>query len=183
LDDLTGHRGQIAEVNTPRRTVDGDPLSLVNPHVADGERAMLEVDLQLLAPDDRALAHAAGDDGGVARHSTARRQHRARGNDAVKVLRRGLIADEDHALSLLRPMLGDVGIEYRDAAGRAGTRRQAGGDWLRPHRAVDDGVEKLVELVGRDPAHGRFLIDQSFIDHFIGDSHGGRRRALAGSGL
>ena len=52
------------------------------------------VDDELRAAGDAGLADLAGDDGGMAGHATARGQNGTSGNDSVKVLRRGLVADE-----------------------------------------------------------------------------------------
>ena len=76
------------------------------------------VDLDLVAADDRALAHAACDHRRMTRHAAAGGEHGARSDEAMKVFRRGLLAHEDHMLAIRRALLGDIGIEHRDAARR-----------------------------------------------------------------
>src|SRR5439155_12870167 len=99
---------EVAAIDVAARAIDGDPIALVNDDVAHDEQTLLEIDVHLPAADDGALAHAARDDGGVARHPAARREHRARGDDAVEVFWRGLVADEDNRLVVHRPRLGHV---------------------------------------------------------------------------
>ena len=108
-----------------------------------------EIDLDVLAADDRALAHAARDDRGVARHPAARREHRARRDHAVEVLGRRLVAHENHALPGRRALLGDVGIEDGDAARGARARGQADAERRRARAGIDDRMQELVELLRR----------------------------------
>src|SRR2546430_8964348 len=113
--------------------------------------------MHVLGADDRALAHAAGNDGGVARHAATRREHRLRRNDAVKVLGGRLIAHEDDIGAVSRTLLSHIGIEDGDATRRAGTRRQPLRDRSRAHARVDNRMEKLTELISRNTHYGGSL--------------------------
>ncbi len=134
-NDIARDRGQITAEHAPRRAVEGDPFALVDRGAVDLEAAMLQVDLHLLAADDRALAHAARNDGGVARHSAARGEHRARGDHAVEILGRRLVADENHANPFSGALLRDIGIEHSLTTGGAGTRGKARRDVHRAGRS------------------------------------------------
>ena len=78
-----------------------------------------------LAAGHARLAHAARDDGRVRRHAAVRRQHAARLDQAVDVVRRRLPADEDHVVARLAALRGRVGVEHDLARRRAGRRVQA----------------------------------------------------------
>ena len=95
LHDLARHRRQVADEHAPGRAVERDPVALVHRDVARREARCSASTCMSCAADDRALAHAARDDGRVARHAAARGEHRARGDDAVEVLGRRLLAHED----------------------------------------------------------------------------------------
>ncbi|HEY5000042.1 MAG TPA: hypothetical protein VII36_12890, partial [Usitatibacter sp.] len=139
-NDFAWDGGQIAEVHAASRPVDGDPIPLVNGQVSDAETAVVEAHLELLASDDRALTHTACDNRGVAGHAAARREDRARRNDAVEVLGGSFFAHEDHSLAVVRAFHGDIRIEDGDAACRAGARRESGRDGGGAQRSVEDGV-------------------------------------------
>ena len=147
------------------------------------EPPVLDVDVNVLAADDGALAHAARDDRGVARHAAARREHRARGDDAVKILRRRLVAHEDHVLARGRALLGDVGIEHGDAARGARARGKSRAERRRAHAGVDHRMQQLIELLGRHAQHGGRVSIEPFVHHVGRDAHRGGRRALAGARL
>ena len=121
--------------------------------------------MHVLGADDRALAHAAGNDGGVARHAATRGEHRLRRDDAVKVLGGRLIAHEDDVGTVARTLLSHIGIEDGDATRRTGTRRQPLRDRSRAHARVDHRMEKLTELIWRNTHYGGSRINQLLIDH------------------
>src|SRR6185503_2340559 len=114
-----------ADEHAPGCSVERQPVAFVDLRAVDAERSVLDVDLDLLAPDHRALAHPPRDDGGVARHPAACCENGACGNDPVEILRRRLIAHENYVFSSLRPLLGGVRVEDRTAAGGTRTRRQS----------------------------------------------------------
>ncbi len=107
----------------PGRAVERDPVALRDRRTVHAERVLLGVDRDVLASDHRALAHATRDHCGVTRHATASGKHGARGDNAVEVLGRGLLANEDHGVAFRVAPLGVVGIEHRLAARCAGARR------------------------------------------------------------
>ena len=122
---------------------------------------MLDVDVHVLRADDRALAHTARDDRGVARHAAARGQHGTRGDDSVKVLRRRFVAHENDLVAGGGALLGDVRIEHGDAARRARTRRQSGAQRRRAHVGVDDRMQQLIELLRQQRAARRSVVSIS----------------------
>src|SRR6185312_12787837 len=75
LNHLTWCRRKIAAIDAARRAVDRDPFTFGNGLSVHRKATMLDVDLELLASNDRALSHTARNDGRVARHAAARSQH------------------------------------------------------------------------------------------------------------
>src|SRR5207249_11796790 len=65
-----------------------------------------------LRANDCTLSHATRNDSGVTRHPAARREHRLRGNDSVKVLRRRLVANKNHIRAAARALLSNIWIEH-----------------------------------------------------------------------
>ncbi len=109
---------------------------------------------------------------------------------AVHVVRLGLRADhDDRALGVLRPALGDVGIERDDTHGGAGRDVQATGEPISsPHcllyrASFQLRVQEEIDLVGRDAQQRLFAGDQALLDHVHGDAHGGLGGALGVAGL
>ena len=146
----------------PGGAVDRDPVAFGDRRVADAEAPVFDVDVNVLAADDGALAHAARDDRGVARHPAARREHGARRDDAVKILRRRFVANENDPLAGRGALLGDVGIEHGDAARGAGARGEPGAERRGANAGVDHRMQQLVELFGRHALHrGRVSINPS----------------------
>src|SRR2546430_17166023 len=82
--------------------------------------AGLDVDVELARAAHRRRAHAAGDDGGVAHETTARREDALGRDHAVQVVGRGLRPHEDDVLAVVVVLLGGVGGEVHLADGGAG---------------------------------------------------------------
>ena len=152
----------------------------------DAHLLFLFVHDDLAGSGDAALAHAAGDDGGVRGHAAARGENAGCDLHAVDVFRRGFAADEDDGLELALAVDGDgfIGGEDDLADGGAGRCGQAlGEDFDLASLLVETGDEEVVELVGLDAEDGFFLGDESFFDHVDGDLDGGQTGALAVAGL
>ena len=126
--DLARRRREIAAVDLSGGSVQCEPVAFGNRFAADIEAPVFRVDRDRLAADDRAFAHTARDDRRVARHASARRQHGASRDDSVKILRRRFVANENDSLASRGPLLGNVGVEHRDAAGGTWTRREPGAE-------------------------------------------------------
>src|SRR5207302_831305 len=92
-------RREVASEDTARPAIESKPISLRDFAAVDAEASALEIDVDVLAANDRALSHPPRDYSGVARHSTARGEHRPRGDDAVEVLGRRFIPNQDHILA------------------------------------------------------------------------------------
>ncbi len=181
--DFTRDGGQRAAVDRAGGAIDSEPVAFLDRRPVDLESAVTLVDVQVLAPDHRALAHAARHDGRVARHAAASRDDGTGGDDAVEVLGRGFVAHQHDCLTACRSLRGDVRIEDGDAARRAWTGRQPATERCRAHTRIDDGVQQLIDLVGRDAAHGFGRVDQPLRDHVACDADGGRCGAFAGPRL
>jgi hypothetical protein len=94
---------------------------------------VIKIDLDLLAADDRALAHASRNYGRVACHSTSRGKNGARSDDPVEILGRRLIADKDNGIPARITPDGGVRVEDRATARRSRTRWQPNADRLGLH--------------------------------------------------
>ena len=142
-----------------RRAVEREPVALVDAASPfTREAAVLEVDVDVLAADDGALAHAARDDGGVARHSAARGEHRARGDDAVKVLGRRLVAHEDHRARLPAARCSATsGSNTATPLAAPGLAGKPGRERRRADAGIDDRMQQLVELLAEHAQHGLAL--------------------------
>ncbi len=165
---------QRAAIDRATGAVDCQPISFLYDRPIDLKPAMPLVDMQVLAADHRALAHSARHDGRVARHPAACRDHSARGDNPAKVLWSRFVADQDHRLAIRPPLCSDVRIEDRHPARGARTRRQPAAERCRAHACIDDRVQQLVDLVGRNAAHGFGRVDQPLRDHVARDADGGR---------
>ncbi len=128
-------------------------------------------------------AHAARDHRRMAGHAAAAGDHAPGGVHAVDVLRRGLLADQDHRLGQGVQPLGLVGLEHDLARGRSRRGGQADGDQVPRRIGVDGGVQQLVEAGRLDARHGFVLADQPLGDQVAGDLQRRLGGALAGAGL
>ena len=157
--DLRVHGGDHAVVDVAGGAVDGEPVALLEHLAGERELLVLLVHRDLLAAGDAALAHAAGDDGRVARHAAAHREDALRGLHALDVLGGGLEADEHDLLAAALPLL-RVGGREHDAAARGARRgREAAPDGLGAleRHGVELRVEERVEVAGVDHEDGLLL--------------------------
>ena len=98
-----GHR-YLAEVDVAAGAVDGQHVTLADDHAAGrGDLPGLGVHLELVGAADAGLAHAAGDDRGVAGLAAPAGQDALGGDHAVQVVRVGLAPDQDDGLARPRP--------------------------------------------------------------------------------
>ena len=184
-DDFGRSGFEFTGVNDAAGAINGEEVALLESLAADGYGLLIIVDLQGSGSADADLAHLAGNECGVGRHPTASGQDAVRSDHAAKIFRTGLVADEKN---LLASLFGDdctIRIEVDLAGGSTWTSRKAGGDGLclLHIREVEDGSEKLVELVGRIAHHGGLPVDELFLDHVHGELERGGSSALAVASL
>ena len=101
---------RVARVDQAAGAVDGDAVPLGEGPLADRDRPVLGEADRADAADGR-LAHPDGHDGRVAGLAAAGGQDALGLDHAVEVVRRGLVAHQDHVLAGLAPALGLVGRE------------------------------------------------------------------------
>ena len=180
VDELDG-----TEDNGAGAAVDGDDVALVQHDVGAGDDDLLlgGVDLQLLNAADAGGAHAAGDDGGVARLAAVARKDALGGNHAGQVVGVGLPANED-AVATLGSGCDGIGRGEHDLA-HSGARGgvETLGKQVVLGGLVELGVQELVELSGIDALERLFLRDEALVHHVDGDLEGGGGGALAHAGL
>ena len=172
-----GLRGHLTQVHLAGRTVERDPVALLDGESVHLDRAGLVVDLELTGARYAALAHAAGNDRSVRGHTAACGEDAGRVEHALQVLGRGLDAHQDGLLARCgEHLLGVLGEEYHRT--RSGTRRC--GQTLRDDLCRSDGllveygVEQFVELCRLAAQYGGLLVDQTLAEHVHGDlDHGG----------
>ena len=176
----------LAEVYVAGRAVERDEFALVNDRaVGKGEGLVGLGNLDAVDAGDAAGAHAARNNRCVRGHAAAG-GHDAFGNrHAVDILRRGLLTDENDLEAGLVRSRRFLSGEVDRAAGRAGGRRQAGGDrgsrlqGSRDKRRVQQGVE----LLGLD-LHDRLLLGAyALVNEVDRDLERSLRGALAVTGL
>ncbi len=169
------------------RAVHADPVAFLEGEAAVGRSGALRavIDDELGAAGDARLADLAGDHGGVGRRAAAGGQDPLGDRHSVKVVGRGLDADEDDLLAAADPLDRHVGVEDRLADGRAGRRVEALGDplGLLARAGVELGPQELVDLGGFDPADRLLLRDRAVLDHVDRDLHRGCRGPLGGARL
>ena len=149
--------GHLAEVDLAGRAVDRDHVALADDDLAvarRGELPRVDVDVELLGAAHAGLAHAAGDDGGVAR--SCRRGWSGCPRAAIMPCRSsGLVSRRTRMTSSPRSAHSTAvaGVEDGLADGRAG--RGAHRPWRSAWRSspgVEPGEHQLGELVAGDPA-------------------------------
>ena len=183
---LRGEGLELAGDDAAGGAVERDPVALLEGVALDAQFLLGFVDRAVAGAGHAALAHAAGDDGGVRGHAAARGENAGGDFHARDVLRRGFAADQDD------DCVGAVGVELDGVLGgeddladsRAGRGRQAGGqdfDLLALFNQA--GNQEVVELVRLDAEDGFFLRDEALADHVDGDADGGQAGALAVAGL
>ena len=141
LDDLGRRRLDLAGEHLAARAVDGKEVALAVDLALHRQRALVIIDVQRAGAADANLAHLPGDERRVRADAAARGEDAFRREHAANVLRRGLLADEQH-LALGRFGFRLVRIKVDAAGGGAGTGGQPGGDDFRvlDRLAVEDGV-------------------------------------------
>ena len=183
---LHGEGLQFAGDDAAGGSVEGDPVAVAIGVSLDAQLLVRLVDDAVSRAGHAALAHAAGDDGGVRCHAAARGENAGCDLHAGDVLRRGFAADEDDVLECSggARLYSFLGGEDDLTDGRAGRCRQAGGEdfdlLALLHQA---GNQEVVDLVWLDAHDGLFLGDEALLDHVDGDAHGGQAGALAIAGL
>ena len=158
--------------------VDGQDVPLGQRLRAEGNRPRIEVDRKRIAACDAWLAHPARHDCCVRRHAAVGGEDPCRLDQPVDVIRRGLPADEDHALPRRAAFLGSVRVQHDLPAGRARRSVQPLGRHLPVCRWIDHRMQQLVELGRVDPRHCLLARDQSFVDHVDRGLHRSGGRAL-----
>ena len=123
LVDRGRHEWHGADDHAAGATVDRQLVALAKRDVADLHRSGVHVDRERLAARDAGLSHPARDDGGVRGHAAVRREHTARVDQAVDVVRRRLPADEEDVLAGPAALLREVGVEDDRTRGGARGRR------------------------------------------------------------
>ena len=176
LGEVAAHfgvlRGHLALVDDARRAVERNPVAFLVGLVAYGDRAGLVVDLQVAGARYAAFAHAAGYDGCVRGHASARGQDTVGRVHALEVFGRGFDADEDRLLALGGPFFGLVG--EKDDLARSGSRGsgQTLGDdvGLFDRVLVEYRVQQLVELLGLYAQYGGRSVDHALTEHLHRDA-------------
>ena len=179
-------RGDLAEVDLAGRTVERNPVALLDRIAVDLDRACLVVDLQLAGTRHAALAHTARNDRRVRRHTAACGEDARSVEHPLQIFGRSLDTHQHRLLTRLgQHLFGIVGEE--DHRPRRGARRC--GQTLDDHlgvldrRLVEDGVQQLVQLGRLATQHGGFLVDQPLAQHVHGDFDHRSARALAVAAL
>ena len=173
----------LAQIDVAVGAVDGDDVALAQDDVADPGQPRPAVDGDALGAGDAGLAHAAGDHGGVRGLAAAAGQDALGGEEAVDVLRLGLLAYQDHLLAGTAEHLGLVGVEHAAAAGGAGRGRQALGQRRLAVVRVEARMQELLQQGGIDPQQRLVLADQPLGVHFDRGAHHGGGVHLAVAGL
>ena len=183
-----GHDGGVDDVHVTEEdltglAVDGDGVALADDVLADPDLLARHVDDEVLRADDRALAHAAGDDGRVRGLAAARGEDAGGGDHAGQVLGGGLATHEDHRAALGLLGLGARVVEGDGPDGRTRGGAHAGGDEGALGLAVELREEQLAQLLAGDPLEGLVHRDERLVDELGRDAEGGTGGALADAGL
>ena len=146
----------------------------------DVEALACLVHLDVAAAGDAAGAHAARNNGGVARHAAAHREDALSGVHALDVFRRSLKANQ-HDLAVFRGFDGGFGGEVNGTGGGTRRSRQTLGNGL---RGLEGGfvklrVEQRVKLLRLDLEQRFVGRDHAFFDEVDGDLQRGGGGALA----
>ena len=175
-----GHRAfqQLAA-----RAVDGDRIPGGDHHPARPALARRLVDAERACPGDAGPPHAAGDDGGVARHAAPAGDDPPGRVHAVDVLRAGLGAEQDHGLAAIGAVFRLVGVEDDLAAGRARRCRQAPRQHPARRLGIEGRVQQLLERERVHPHQRLRLAHQACACHVNGDLQRRLGGALAGACL
>ena len=186
-----GRVGNLAAEHLAGEAVDRDRVALAEHVIAprDAHGPGLVVDLEHVAADDAHLAHLPADQRRVARHAAAGGEDALGGGHAADVLRRGLVAHQDHALARAGQLLGVLGVEGDHAGCRAGAGVEAAGEQpalalgVLLRRRVEHGPQQLVQALGLDAQQRLLRGDEPLVHHLDGDAGGGGGGALPDAAL
>ena len=128
VEDLTGG------------AVQSEDVALFVDLIVDGQGLGFGIDLDGGGAGNARLTEAASDDGRVARHAAVGGQHALRLEDAMDVVRRGFVSNQNDVLALFAELCGGVGVEDQAANCSARRCRQALGDGLGGVGRVDGRV-------------------------------------------
>src|ERR1019366_339491 len=179
---LGGDGVELAIDDSARCAIKRDPIALLQHLAVNAHLTGLLIYIDVTGAGHAALAHAAGDNGGVTRHSTTRRKNAGRNFHSANVLGRGFAAHQDQLRFAVLVELFHRFVRGEDdlTDRRARRRRQSGREHINVLALlIQTRNQKVVELVGFDAEDGLFLRDQAFLDHLDGDPHGRASGALA----
>ena len=185
-DDFRVSSFQLACIDGATGAIDGEVVFAFGEHLAsDGDGLFFIVDLQSGGTADADLAHLAGDECGVGRHTAFGGEDAVSSDHAAKVFGAGFVADEEDAFAFGFGSGGAVGVEVDFAGSSAGACWQTGGDGFGffDLSHIKDGGEQLVELIGRVAQDGGFPVDEFFLHHVHGELESGGGGALAVTSL
>ena len=173
--------GDDAVVDVAGGSVDGDPVALAERLAAENELLVLLVHLDFLAAGDAALAHAARNDGRMARHAAADGEDALRCLHALDILGARLKTHQNNLLSTSLPSLRVISREYNLSARRARRRWQTAS--LRCSALEGYGIElrmeKRIEIARLDHENRLLLRAHAFVDKVARNLERSLRRALA----
>ena len=172
-------RRDLAEHDLAGGAVQTDVVAGIDGLSGYGELLPGVVDMNVAATGHAALAHTAGDDGGVTGHAAAAGENALGRVHPADILGTRLGPHEDDLLAEVGGRLGLVRRKHDLADGRTGRRRQSLGHGVGLGAGLERRMEELVQLRGVDPHDGGLLADQLLPDHVDGDLDGGRRGPLA----
>ena len=175
----------LTEEDLAGGAVDGDDVLTGEDLLAsrDAQGLGSGVDLKGLGATHAGLAHAAGDDGGMAGLAAAGREHAGGRDHAGQVVGVGLAAHEDDGVALLGAGDGLVVVEGDVAHGGARGGGHGAGEQVAAGVVVELGEHQLGELLTGDACEGLVHGDELFVDELGGHAEGGRGGALAHAGL
>ena len=137
----------------------------MNNVTADVSQPQRNIDSDAFRSCDAGLAHAARDDGRVRGLTAAAGQDAFGSEEAVNILRPGLLPNQYHLLTGCAQFFGQIRIEHAFAG--CGTRGcgQAVGDGFVTAVGIERRVQQLLEYFGFDAQQRLVLADQPFPEH------------------
>ena len=101
----------------------------------------------------------------------------------MKVIRICFIAYKNHFLARRSEYFGFVGVKGNLPGSRSRTGGKSNNENAYGHIGVNHRVQKLVELLRSHAPNGKSFVNNTFGDHFNGNTHRSRTGALAVTGL
>ena len=185
LNNLRRRGGNFAGEDETGGAVDGEEVAFFPLFLADGEGALVVVDVQGSGATDADLTHLAGNKSSVGGNTTASGEDTFGCDHATEIFRRRFDANEEDFFALFVSFDGALSVEV-DLAGR-GTRTcgEALGDLLGGlnRLGVEDRSEDLLELLGRNAGDRGLPVDELLFDHFASDTNSGDAGALTVASL